>query len=102
MGASSDFRVYQEKKGKTGYTKQELITLFMKDVEQACYDHGHSGYTGTIAEATGLTVTSKVFASEQEAVDHIEETAEKWENALAVKVVNDKENKWIVGGIFSS
>jgi hypothetical protein len=32
---------------ETGTSAQDA---FRNAVEQACYDHGHSGYTGTIAE----------------------------------------------------
>ena len=32
---------------------------FKEQHEQACYDHGHSGYSGTLAEKSGFTMSEK-------------------------------------------
>ena len=33
--------------------------LFKEEVENACYENGHGGYTGTIAEKSDFTMSSK-------------------------------------------
>ncbi len=47
MGASVFF---EQARGKTA------DEAFARAVEQACYDHGHSGYSGTIAEKQNFTM----------------------------------------------
>jgi hypothetical protein len=41
---------YHRSEGKTAKS------AFLKAVDQAQYDHGHSGYTGTIAEKTSFVM----------------------------------------------
>jgi hypothetical protein len=33
--------------------------VFKQESEHACYEHGHGGYTGTIAEKNGYTMSRK-------------------------------------------
>ena len=45
--------------GDVFYTESEGTNIdeaFRKAVEQAEWEHGHAGYTGTIAEKTGFTL----------------------------------------------
>jgi hypothetical protein len=77
----------------------DLKEKYNELVEEACFYHGHGGYTGTIAESPGLTVTSQVL-SESEAEDWLFDNAKKWEDTLAVKI-KDTEEDWILGGCYS-
>lgn len=80
-------------RGKT--VKQAFNTL----VEEAQYDYGHAGYTGTIAEKSEYkSASSKVFASKQEALDFADKLLEdgnhwcddKWGPAAYVSFKDDK------------
>jgi hypothetical protein len=97
MGATFDSRNY---KGK--YTKDKILELFKTDVEQALYDYGHHGYSGTIAEKGHESVKidwqSKMFPTLERAETYIQEHSEKWENAIGVFYKNDDEEGCIVGG----
>lgn len=97
MGANFDFRYVPDK----SYTKNELERVFWSIVRDACAKHGYDGYTGTIAEAHGLTISDKVFTDRDDALRYIGSTAQKWENAIAVKVVKGDSSIWVIGGIFS-
>tara|TARA_R100000951_G_scaffold101420_1_gene92978 strand:- start:40121 stop:40405 length:285 start_codon:yes stop_codon:yes gene_type:complete len=68
--------------------------------DDARYDHGHSGYTGTIAEDNGQLDVVSTPMSEDEAYDYIEENAQKWEASLAIPV-KDEEEFYFIGGIYS-
>lgn len=48
--------------------------------EQLRYDHGHSGYTGTFAEANGLIVHRDMpaFESVEDAEEWLVDACEKW------------------------
>jgi len=96
VGARFDFRYVVDKP----YTKVQLERLFWSIVRDACAKHGYGGYTGTMAEAHGLTITDKVFNDRDDALRYIGSTAQKWENALAVKVVKGESTIWVIGGIF--
>lgn len=94
MGA--EFQTYEV----TAKDKKELKKKYNALVKEALYDHGHSGYTGSIAESAGLTIVEEEL-SEEEAETYIDENAKKWENTLAVKI-KDKEDQWLIGGVYSS
>lgn len=72
---------------------------FNQLVEDARYENGHGGYTGTIAEKTDYkSATSKVFESKQEAFDFAEKLMEdgnhwsddKWGPAAYVSFKDNK------------
>ncbi len=68
---------------------------FNSAVEQAQYDHGHAGYTGTIAEKDGFVVKSKTPLSDDDLKAEIEATIadnDKWGPAFALPMA-DKEDK---------
>jgi len=94
MGAET--RTYSVEAENDGELKEKYEGL----VAEACYEHGHGGYTGTIAESQGLTITEQIL-SENEACDYIEEHAEKWENSLAIKI-RDTNHTYLIGGVYSS
>jgi hypothetical protein len=55
-------------------------------IEQAAYDHGHAGYSGSFAECADVTLrTSPTHEGKAEAEEWLEENCQKWENALIVK-----------------
>lgn len=88
---------------KARCTREELRPTFVEFQEQCFYDHGHSGYTGTMAEADGCSITTKEFITNEEAEEWLTEHAEKWGPALVVKVtLNDQEPYWLFGAWCSS
>ena len=83
--------------------KREITRVFADHQETCRYDHGHSGYSGTMAEADGCRVTDEEFISEHDAEDWLEENAQKWGPALVVSVIlKDQEPYWLFGAWCSS
>jgi hypothetical protein len=81
---------------------------FNKAVEQAEYDHGHSGYTGTIAEKPDfilIPASEYVGRDPRDFVKHLIDTRDekwirgKWEEATAIQT---GPNKWLFFGVASS
>lgn len=70
---------------------------------EARYESGHGGYTGTIAECSGLVFpTVEPFTSAAAAIDWIEEHHDKWEPSIAVPVSTKRGNRfWVAGGWYS-
>ena len=69
-------------------TDQQLKEDFRNKQERAGHDHGHGGYSGTIYEAQGLVIRrDKVFPTTLAADDWLNENAEKWGPAIAVRIV---------------
>lgn len=80
----------------------EMKGLFDNAVADSQYQHGHS-YSGEIGMVTGLTITSKVFDTEDEAYQYLLKTAEKWGPAVAVKyLLPSGEQEWYIGAWCSS
>lgn len=87
---------------ETGATLQEA---YLRAVDQARYDHGHAGYTGTIAEKDGCVewplpedqtvddVIDAVFCHQQ---SHGEDTrlVEWYGEARAQRLVANHNDKW--------
>jgi len=82
--------------------RKDLHKLFKKYVRQLYYEYGHSGYSGTLKECSGLKITDEVFDNENKGYEWLEDNTEKWEAAKAVRIKNDGEDYWLVGGICSS
>lgn len=75
-------------------TPAEKLEEWFRGVrDQALYDYGHAGYTGSFAEASGIERSIKSFDSKEDAGKWLQENAEKWGPALAVKVPGG----WLVG-----
>jgi len=71
---------------------KEVKAAFHEVQEQARWDHGHAGYTGTIAEADGFkVVTHPPFDTLKEAEEWACNVAEKWGPALVVTVKPGKQ-----------
>lgn len=91
---SHDFAVEAE-----GKTAQEA---FDAAVKEAAYWHGHSGYTGTIAEKDRFIMVKQPFQSSEEAwryADNPDEwpddVQDKWGPAGAIHL---GENRWLFFG----
>lgn len=74
MGAESFYEIFSGKNSRDA---------FQKAVENALYEHGHSGYTGSIAEKNNFTMATKEILSSSEA----------WEMANSL-INTDYSNKW--------
>jgi hypothetical protein len=96
MGAETFF---QTAKGKTA------ADAFKAAREQAVYDHGHSGYTGTIAEKTEFTIIQlpvgeKPSEYAQKLIDRDDSRIDdKWGPAGCLRV---SDNEWLFFGWASS
>jgi hypothetical protein len=87
----------------------DLNKAFSEAVDQAAWEHGHGGYSGTIAEKPSVELRKKepmlmgdadVFAEEDI------ENNDKWGSAFAIPLCASLEDKTIIGfllyGIVSS
>jgi hypothetical protein len=79
--------------------EQQLIRKYNVLVEEPLHDFGHAGYTGTIAESAGLTISQLEFEDKESAIDYLFENTSKWGNSVAVKLRGT--NTWIIGGTYS-
>ena len=60
-------------------------------IEQACYEDGHGGYTGTFAEAQGCEMAQHPNLDSREAAeDWLIDHAQKWGPALLVVTTDGK------------
>lgn len=98
MGASV-FETYGQ--GETA------LKVFNRLVEEARYDYGHAGYTGTIAEKNDFVMVSKeIFPSLKEAsalanklIDEDDERiSDKWGPAGCVKFLKDGKTYFLFFG----
>ena len=60
-------------------------------IESARYDFGNRGYSGTIAEANGVSLD----------FDFVDKVAEKWGPAVVVRGLQDGAEGVFVGGVYS-
>jgi hypothetical protein len=69
-------------------TDKEIKAAAQGVIEQAEYDYGHSGYSGSFAEKTGVTILrDEVFMDEAAADKFLADLdTNKWEDADAVPV----------------
>lgn len=104
MGACEFINVWQKA------TQNTAKEAFRACVEQAQYDHGHAGYTGTIAEKNEFVRIGSV-KTEDEAVALAEKLIEKrdgriddkWGPAGMIEINNGKEIEgWCFFGLASS
>lgn len=83
---------------------KELEDRFQRYCSEQAHSRGHGGYTGTFAEKVGedLVIEGKRFGSDADAKRWIDERADKWGPALAVRVVPpDEAPHWLVGALCS-
>jgi hypothetical protein len=101
MGAS-DFITYEP--------TRDLRTAFANARDQAAYDYGHAGYTGTIAEkgstvnVSGLLSLDEAYALADKMIrEHDDRISDKWGPAGAIPVTNGTETTgWVFFGWASS
>jgi hypothetical protein len=96
MGAEFCFKAIGSK-----MTGKEAVVAAEKVIAEACYMHGHGGYTGSFAEALGaeLPKTMPVIEDAEKAYEWLDSNTEKWEAAL---VIHDKAGNWYMGALCSS
>lgn len=94
MGATTDFMVYKIP------DRKKVKAKFSDDCDEARYEHGHGGYTGTIAEFGGIGKWKDLdLPSIRAAEDYIVENHQKWDPAMAVSFrLEDGTFGWVVGG----
>lgn len=81
---------------------------FERAVKDALYEHGHSGYTGSIAEKNNFTMATKEILSSSEAWKMAEslintDYSDKWGPAGCIQLQTEsKYNKYLFFGWASS
>lgn len=101
MGANDFFQM-----GKGGDVK----TSFVSARDEALYDHGHSGYTGTLAEKDSFVVIDDQPKTRDQAYelaralieDSDDRIDDKWGPAGAIRVKDEKDDGWLFFGWASS
>ena len=84
---------------KTEYPTKTRVKVFLDDlIENAKYEYGHRGYTGSFAEATGVSIIDKHFDSIEEATDWLIDNAPKWGNIYVVST----QTHWVYGAVCAS
>jgi hypothetical protein len=78
-------------------TPQEVRKAFEQKQEQDRYENGHV-YSGGLGMAPGLTFTNKTFDDTRDAYEWLADHAQKWDNALAVKIGDE----YLIGAWCSS
>lgn len=94
MGASTSYRVFDDKLGKA-----KIEELWKSLVEQSLHDDGHSysGEIGMLGTRIGQWY-DKQFTKRNDVYDFIDENHEKWRPAMAVSCVENGKKLWIIGG----
>jgi hypothetical protein len=73
---------------------------FQKYQDSARYSNGNDGYTGTLAECPGLDFKRGLFTP-LGAQKYLGNNCQKWENAIAVLVLDDNKMYYLIGGLCS-
>jgi hypothetical protein len=86
MGAEN-FRVH--------YVSDSAVNAFNSAVQEAKYDYGHRGYTGTIAEKSSFRMASTApltYSEADELADKLEDTvfSDKWGPAGCIEIKDPK------------
>jgi hypothetical protein len=79
--------------------RDSLMAEYKTEKRRDEYDHGHS-YSGGFAMTTGLIIDNCLpFDSYQNATDYLRNTCKKWEEARAVRYVEQQEGRvrWLIG-----
>ena len=96
MGAQYNFMVIKDDGKPRPFS--DVKTKFDGVMESAAYDYGHAGYTGSWAECDGIVMKGGSFGSADSADEWLQEKAEKWGPALAVRIPQG----WAIGAWCSS
>ena len=91
---------------KTNKTTDTTIKSIVKDmISLASSSYGQEGYTGTIAEADGVTLELAHIYDPDKWVffeDFVDKVAEKWGPAVVVSGRQNGEAGYFVCGVYSS
>ena len=79
-------------------TAEAIQAHCVEVIAQALYDYGHAGYTGTFAEANGVSLTRRIFPTKDLAIDWLGDHCEKWGPILIVQA----PGVWIYGALCST
>lgn len=104
MGAQFNFTDLAAK------TEVDALEEGQKLIDDALYDHGHAGYTGSFAECTGVLMVRdwvegdpeeapEVFPTDEVASAWLLENAEKWGPMIICKVA---DGSYVAGAWCSS
>ena len=106
MGANSELEIIRKSDEINDKTIVDKVSHL---IDQALWDNGHGGYTGTIAEANGValqldkTVEVKTPRDWEAEGDFIDAVAEKWGPAVVCRATQDGEDiGYVVCGTYSS
>ena len=70
----------------------DAVTRCYAHIKDCEHEHGHGGYSGTMAECTGVCMTSEVFGSDSDAETWLDENADKFGPALGVVVRDPRKD----------
>lgn len=77
--------------------RDQVESEFEKAQDQDRYENGHS-YSGGFGMATGLKFHERAFDNAAAADDYLVDAAQKWADAIAVKIKNaDGSESWHIG-----
>lgn len=93
MGAEFNFETLM------GKTAEEVRKEGLEVIDQAAWDYGHAGYTGSFAEAQGVELRPEKFPTAEAAEEWLSENCQKWEAALIVQVI---DGPYVMGAWCSS
>jgi hypothetical protein len=96
MGAN-----FQTMKVQGDADRAAVTAKFVAAQEQDRYENGHS-YSGGIGMADGLEFRDETFKTVREARDWLDANAQKWEEALAVRVEGEEGKCWLIGAVCAS
>ena len=85
-----------------GISDNELLHAFQELCEQAAWDFGHAGYTGTLAEKSNAVINRDPFENYDAAYKHLIMNNDKWWPADIVCFHEGGKLRWAVAGVCSS
>jgi hypothetical protein len=88
MGACFHTEVFDGK-----LTQKELEKAYNARVEDLRSEYGSNAYNGTFSTLHGIHIETRVFETQREAEDYLDNVCEKWGNAVAVKYKDRREEK---------
>lgn len=83
---------------KGNLTENEVKNKFYERQENDLKEYGENPYNGSFSTFCGIDIKQLIFSSRLEAENYILNKSEKWEKALAVKILNEQEDFWLIGG----
>lgn len=80
-------------------TKEEVVKAFRERQDEDRANNGHNdGYSGDFQTVHNVRFSGKEFENENDALDYCFANAEKWVDVVAVKIVNESRNEWLIAG----